>query len=71
MFLYIETKTGQTSSFILPVIDHELKTALIGKCPRERDRQGKKEEKEKTWKDETSKSGFEQGVSIRVLGCSY
>lgn len=48
MFLYIETKTGQTSSFILPVIDHELKTALIGKCPRERDRQGKKEEKEKT-----------------------
>ena len=49
MFLYIETKTGQTSSFILPVIDHELKTALIGKCPREREiDRGKKEEKEKT-----------------------
>lgn len=50
MFLYIETKTGQTSSFILPVIEHELKTALIGKCPKERDRQGKKRGKGKNLK---------------------
>ena len=54
MFLYIETKTGQTSSFILPVIEHELKTALIGKCPKERDRQGP-EKKRKRKKPERMK----------------
>lgn len=67
MFLYIETKTGRTSSFILPVIDNWKQPWLTSGPKREIDRD-RKGGRGKHWKDETALSrGVQQNRRLLTL----